>query len=72
MGCNQGKIERKEERILTSSEKDRLDKMVSREPIRKVYNLFKVLGTGGFGTVKLANMRSNTEKNVIFVIISFY
>jgi len=35
--------------------------MVSKAPIRKVYNLIRVLGTGGFGTVKLANMRSNLD-----------
>lgn len=35
--------------------------MASRVPIRKVYNLVRVLGTGGFGTVKLAHLKSNLD-----------
>lgn len=43
--------------------------MASLTPIRKIYILDKVLGTGGFGIVKLGKMKTDENKMVAIKII---
>ena len=73
MGCNNTTPAKKKgnkiDHELTPEEKDRLEKCASRTNIRKIYQLEKVLGAGGFGTVKLAHLRTNTHKQVAVKII---
>lgn len=37
-------------------------RQIVHEDIKKVYKMTKVLGTGNYGTVKLAHQHSNTKK----------
>jgi calcium-dependent protein kinase len=43
--------------------------MTSTTSIRKLYTFEKIIGTGGFGIVKLGKMKSNENKHVAIKII---
>ena len=42
----------------------RLDQVTSKSNIRDFYNFHRVLGSGGFGIVKLASLKSNPNKMI--------
>ena len=61
MGCSHSNDgipnQRKNDDFLSEEEKKRLENFASKTPIRKVFKFEKILGTGGFGIVKLARFR---------------
>lgn len=69
MGCSVGKDIETTQSKLSMSEKKRLEDKISRANPRKVYHFQKVLGSGGFGIVKLGTYLSNPEKKVAIKII---
>lgn len=55
---------------LDSNERERLENKTSRANIRDIYTFSSVLGKGGFGTVKLATLKSGiSDKKVAVKII---
>lgn len=55
---------------MSENEKNRLENFTSKSNIRNVYSFSSVLGKGGFGTVKLACLKSGiNEKKVAVKII---
>ncbi|KAL4439082.1 hypothetical protein ABPG74_008857 [Tetrahymena malaccensis] len=70
MGCGQSLNQIKNDAQMTEAEKNRLENFTSKSNIRSVYQFSGVLGKGGFGTVKLAQLKSGiSEKKVAVKII---
>lgn len=69
-GCSNSRIQINDDAILNEQERLRLENITSRTNIRDVYTFSSILGKGGFGTVKLAVLKSGlSDKKMAIKII---
>ena len=69
MGCGVNRGDGVDETLrkddgISANEKLRLNTVTSKANIRDIYNFHRVLGSGGFGIVKLATFKSNPSKQI--------